>query len=435
MHTDTDFTELLNVVPPSPLHYRSDASVTGHALAPVDHGLLAAYAAIDRPALRQYRLERIRQQLRKQDYAGVLLADPINIRYATDTNNLGLWVMHSPSRYVFVATDGPVVLFEFDSSRHNSEHIETIDEIRPAIPWLYFLAGPRVEEKAERWALEVADLLTRHGAGNRRLAVDRCDPWGAEKLKARGIQLFDAQPLMEQARLIKSVQEIASHRVSMDVCDLAIARMRASLVPGITENQLWSIMHGTNVAQGGEWAESRLLNSGPRTNPWFQDASDKLIAAGEMVCFDTDMVGPGGYLSDISRSFICPGKAPTAAQRDLLDIASQQISFNLDLLRPGLSFREFAEGCWPVPRQFEHNRYMMMLHGVGLVDEYPSVAYAVDFAEWGYDGHFEENMVLSVESYIGERGGHEGVKLEEQVLITAAGAVKLSRTPLVDCDR
>ncbi|QNH77016.1 aminopeptidase P family protein [Pseudomonas protegens] len=435
MHTDTDFTELFTAVPPSPLRYRSDASVTGHALAPVDHGLLAAYAAIDRPALRQYRLERIRQQLRAQDYAGVLLVDPINIRYATDTNNLGLWVMHSPSRYVFVATDGPVVLFEFTSSRHNSEHIETIDEIRPAIPWLYFLAGPRVEEKAQRWALEVADLMTRHGAGNRRLAVDRCDPWGAEKLKAQGIQLFDAQPLMEQARLIKSPEEVASHRVSMDVCDLAIARMRASLVPGITENQLWSILHGTNVAQGGEWAESRLLNSGPRTNPWFQDASDKVIEAGEMVCFDTDMVGPGGYLSDISRSFICPGKAPTAAQRDLLEIASQQISFNLDLLRPGLSFREFAERCWPVPKQFEHNRYMMMLHGVGLVDEYPSVAYAVDFAEWGYDGHFEENMVLSVESYIGEQGGHEGVKLEEQVLVSATGALKLSRTPLVDDDR
>ena len=68
---------------------------------------------------------------------------------------------------------------------------------------------------------------------------------------------------MEQARLIKSAEEIASHRVSMAVCDLAIARMRASLVPGITENQLWSILHGTNVAQGGEWAESRLLSSGP----------------------------------------------------------------------------------------------------------------------------------------------------------------------------
>jgi len=153
--------------------------------------------------------------------------------------------------------------------------------------------------------------MARHGAGNRRLAVDRCDPWGAERLKAQGIQLFDAQALMEQARLIKSVQEIASHRVSMDVCDLAIARMRASLVPGITENQLWSIMHGTNVAQGGEWAESRLLNSGSRTNPWFQDASDKVIEAGEMVCFDTDMVGPGA----ISRTSPAVSSAPARRRR------------------------------------------------------------------------------------------------------------------------
>jgi Xaa-Pro aminopeptidase len=417
------------------LRFRDDAEVTAHRMAPVDAALLEAHAAIDRKALRRYRLERIRQQLREHDYAGILLADPINIRYATDTNNLGLWVMHSPSRYVFIATDGPMVLFEFSSSRHNSEHIETLDEIRPATPWLYFLAGPRVQEKAERWAREVAELVRRQGAGNRRLAVDRCDPWGAERLVRKGLQLFDAQPLMEQARLIKSAEEIASHRVSMDVCDLAIARMRASLVPGITENQLWSILHGTNVAQGGEWAESRLLSSSPRTNPWFQDASDRVIEAGEMVCFDTDMVGPGGYLSDISRSFICPGKAATAVQRDLLEIAAQQITHNLDLLRPGLSFREFAERCWPVPERYEPNRYMMMLHGVGLVDEYPSVAYAVDFAEWGYDGLFQENMVVSVESYIGERGGHQGVKLEEQVLITARGAVKLSRTPLLDLDR
>lgn len=324
---------------------------------------------------------------------------------------------------------------DFTSSKHNSTHVETIDEIRPATPWLYFLAGPRVDEKAALWAKEMADLVKQHGGGNCRLAVDRCDPWGAEKIKAQGIELFDAQPLMEQARLIKSAEEIQSHRVSMGVCDLAIARMRASLVPGITENQLWSILHGTNVAQGGEWAESRLLSSGPRTNPWFQDATDKVIEAGEMVCFDTDMVGPGGYLSDISRSFVCPGKSPTGYQRSLMQTAADQISHNTGLLRPGLTFRDFAEQCWPVPHKYEHNRYMMMLHGVGLVDEYPSVAYAVDFSEWGYDGVFQENMVVSVESYIGEEGGREGVKLEEQVLISASGAVKLSSTPLVDTYR
>ena len=96
-----------------------------------------------------------------------------------------------------------------------------------------------------------------------------------------------------------------------------------------------------------------------------------------------------------------------------------------------MSFREFAEHCWPVPDRYVHNRYMMMLHGVGLVDEYPSIAYAVDFDAWGYDGVLQENMVVSVESYIGEQGGKEGVKLEEQVLITSTGAIALSRCPLL----
>jgi Xaa-Pro aminopeptidase len=329
-----------------------------------------------------------------------------------------------------VATDGPVILFEFNSSKHNSDRIETIDEIRPTTPWIYFLAGPRVAEKANAWAIEISDLVHTYGGGNTRLAVDRCDPWGAAQLTSHGIQLFDAQALTEQARKIKGPAEIAQHHVSMGVCDLGIARMREALVPGITENQLWSVFHQTNIAHGGEWAESRLLTSGPRTNPWFQDASDRVIEAGDIVAFDTDMVGPGGYLSDISRSLICPGRAPTGQQRDLLGFAADQLSHNIGLLRAGVSFREFAERCWPVPDRYVHNRYMMMLHGSGLVDEYPSIAYAVDFDAWGYDGVLEENMVVSVESYIGEQGGKEGVKLEEQVLITANGAIVLSSCPL-----
>jgi Xaa-Pro aminopeptidase len=102
------------------------------------------------------------------------------------------------------------------------------------------------------------------------------------------------------------------------------------------------------------------------------------------------------------------------------------------LLRPGVSFREFGEICWPVPDEFVPNRYMMMLHGVGMVDEYPSIAYAADFADWGYDGVFEPNMVVSVESYIGARGGKEGVKLEQQVLITENGPRVMSTAPFED---
>ncbi|PMS28826.1 M24 family metallopeptidase [Paraburkholderia rhynchosiae] len=407
------------------------AHIEGYQIGTVDNSLIAEYVSVDRKGLRAYRLNRLREQLKKHDYAGMLLADPLNIRYATDTTNLGLWVMHSPSRYVFIATDGPVILFDFTSSKHNSTHVESIDEIRPATPWIYFLAGPRVDEKAEAWATEIADVVRSYGGGNLRLAVDRCDPWGAEKLKSKGIQLFDAQPLTEQARVIKGPEEIQQHAISMRVCDLGIARMKQVLQPGITENQLWSVFHQTNIAHGGEWAESRLLTSGPRTNPWFQDASNRAIEHGDVVAFDTDMVGPGGALSDISRTFICPGRQASGEQRDLLGFAADQIAHNVSLLQAGMSFREFAELCWPVPERYLHNRYMMMLHGVGLVDEYPSIAYAVDFDAWGYDGILEENMVVSVESYIGDKGGKEGVKLEEQVVITSKGAVPFAKTPLL----
>jgi len=410
----------------------SRLDLDGRSAVPLAFDLPARLAAIDQRKLRAYRLERLRGELQKRDYVGCLLSDPINIRYATGSRNMMLWTMHSPSRWAFVPAEGPVVLYEYDSSKHVNEGLETIAEIRPCTPWIYFLAGPRCEEKAGLWAREMADLVSTRGGKNRRLAVDRCEPMGAFKLAQHGLELFDAQEAIEQARLVKSLEEIACLRLAMDVCDAAITRMREALRPGITENQLWAILHEVNIAHDGEWIESRLLSSGERTNPWFQECGNRVIQAGDLVAFDTDMVGPLGYLADISRSWICPGKPPTNEQRRLSSIAQEQVLFNMSLIKPGVGFREFAEKCWPVPEEFIPNRYMMMVHGVGLVDEYPSVAYARDFADWGYDGAFQENMTVSVESYIGEIGGKEGVKLEQQVLITASGAVPLSKTPFED---
>ena len=232
--------------------------------------------------------------------------------------------------------------------------------------------------------------------------------------------------------MIKTPQELQCMQLSMDVCDVGVRRIREALRPGLTENQLWAVLHEANIAHDGEWIECRLLSSGPRTNPWFQECSNRVIEAGDLVSFDTDMVGPTGYLADISRAFVCPGKIPTGEQRRLYDIAQQQILTNIALIEPGLTFKEFGAECWPVPDRYVANRYMMMVHGAGMVDESPTVAYAADFEDWGYDGVFEENMVVCVESYIGDVGGAEGVKLEEQVLITATGAVPMSSSPLID---
>ena len=73
----------------------------------------ARLAAIDRRKLRVDRLARIRAELIAHDYGAALLADPINIRYATDTHTFNVWTLHAPGRYVFVPVDGPVVLFEY----------------------------------------------------------------------------------------------------------------------------------------------------------------------------------------------------------------------------------------------------------------------------------------------------------------------------------
>jgi Xaa-Pro aminopeptidase len=392
----------------------------------------ARIAAIDEPKLRAERLAKVRAELVKRDYGAALLTDPMNIRYATGSRNMAVWTMHGPGRYVFVPVDGPVVLFEYGACLHLSDNLDTVDELRKSVSWFYFMAGPRTMEKAELWSRDIIDLMRKHGGVDQRLAVDRCEPWGARHLTNAGITLFDAQEPLEQARMIKTSEEIQAMQLSMDVCDLAVGRMRAALHPGMTENELWSILHETNIAHDGEWIESRLLSSGPRTNPWFQECGSRVIEAGDMVGFDTDMVGPLGYLADISRSLVCPGKPATGEQRKLYEIAVEQIATNIDLIKPGVSFKEFGEKCWPVPDEYVPNRYMMMIHGAGLVDEFPTVAYAADFDDWGYDGMFDENMVVCVESYIGAVGGGEGVKLEQQVLIAADGAVPMSSDPIID---
>jgi Xaa-Pro aminopeptidase len=71
----------------------------------------------------------------------------------------------------------------------------------------------------------------------------------------------------------------------------------------------------------------------------------------------------------------------------------------------------------------------MQAHGCGMTGEYPYLYHEADFDAFGYDGALTENMTICVESYIGEPVGGQGVKLEQQVLLTAAGPELLSTFP------
>jgi Xaa-Pro aminopeptidase len=172
------------------------------------------------------------------------------------------------------------------------------------------------------------------------------------------------------------------------------------------------------------------LNSGPRTNPWFQESTSRVIRPNELVALDTDVVGCHGYYSDFSRTFHPGPDRPTAEQCSLYRLAVEQIEHNMSIIEPGLGFREYAERAWDIPERFRRNRYYLSAHGCGMTGEYPYLYHRADFGEAGYDGTIESGMTLCVESFIGPDDGTEGVKLEEQILVTDDGVELLSRFPL-----
>lgn len=394
----------------------------------MDDALARQPGSADFQAMSRYRLARLQKALQVRGVAAAILYDPINIRYATGSRNMLVWCLHNPVRYCVVPAEGRPVLFEFRGSEHLAKALAIDLEVRPAIAWSYFIAGSKVGERARLWSAEIDDLLEGWcGAGPQRVAVDRLDPAGTFALAELGHQIVDAQEAMEEARSVKSGDEILCIREAIAVADLALSRMKEALRPGISENALWSLLHQTNSAQGGEYIETRLLNSGERTNPWLQECSDRVIADGDIVCIDTDMVGPHGYCVDISRSLFCGAGRPTADQREAYRLAVEQVGYNTALIRPGLAYEDLSRQAWTIPPRFYAQHYASVAHGIGMTYENPRVVYPEDWAAGGCEGEFRENMTVCVESYIGEVGGAFGIKFTEQVLVTASGCEILSR--------
>ncbi len=383
----------------------------------------------DMEALREYRLERVREQLRKNDYAGALLFDPLNIRYATDSTNMQLWITHNSARCCFIATDGPVVLFDFHNCQHLSEHLSLIDEIRDLSGFFYFIGGSRCDEFADKFALEIADLLRQHGAGNRRLAVDRLEVNGVRAFDQVGIEIMPGMALMETAREIKNENELKAMRCAIAACDATLHEFEAAIEPGISEIELWAWLHAGNIKRGGDWIETRILSSGPRTNPWMAECGPRIIQPGDMVALDTDMVGVYGYCVDISRCWIAGDVQATREQKQLFEVAFEHVMEDMEVLKPGLTFKEMTFGGNQLHPKYRELQYGVKYHGVGLCDEYPAIYYPEAWESNGYDGVLKPGMCLTSEAYIGEVGGREGVKLEEQIVITEDGYELLSHFP------
>jgi len=380
---------------------------------------------IDQVRLRTYRIGRIREALRRHDAAMVLLVNPISLRYALDYRTYLLWQAHAHTTYAFVPAEGPVVAYNVYGKPPGA------DDVRIGHPNTYFDGGTELADSARLIARDVKEFLREIGSNSRRIAVEYVNPSLTQALLQAGLDVIDGVSVAEEARIIKSPDEIECIRWAVAVAEHGIAQMKAALRPGVTELQLWGLLNYTNLANNGDWHNGRMLASGPRINPWLQEATDRRIEDGDLVGFDTDMVGPLGYFADISRTFHCGPSRPTRRQRELYRLALEEISYNTTLVKPGMALSELQRRAWVPPEKFQENAYVCILHGVGMTDEFPRVNPAFR-GKNPYEGVIEAGMVLCIESYMGAVGERDGVKLEQQVVVTDEGVAPLSTYPFED---
>lgn len=423
MNDATDYSQAF-AAKPQPLTLEQAAWITPPMQAVDTEGM------IDVPRMRRYRQNRLREQIRAQGLDAIILVEPLSIRYATGVRNCTLFQMHIQAGYLFMPAEGPVVYFDSEPGRNTGSTLETIDEIRDdLLPLSYMFAGPRHDEWTRKWADQMDNLIRQHcGEGKKNVAIERAGFHAEQALVAKGHSVSDVAPVLAHARKIKSPEEILAMNLTIAVAEDGMTRMRDNLRNGVMEQELWAHMWSALIEGGGEWLDYRLLASGERTNPWQQEASSRMIRAGDLVVFDCGMVGPFSYGADISRAFHCGPGRPSDYQKSLYTMAHTEVMENTKLVLSGAAFSEIALNRHLPPTGFGDQPYPCMMHGLGMADEWPVILHSPDHPEF-YDGELEPGMVICVESYIGEIGGVEGVKLEDMVLVTESGPITLSRYP------
>ena len=381
--------------------------------------------AIDFDAMHAYRLDRIRSALGEAGAAMCVLVSPVSLRYAVDYKTYALFQSHVPTSYLFVPVEGPLII------HHVYGASPLVDDVRAGRPISFFDGGSEMIEGARLLADDIVNYLSEIGTDNRRIAVEYVNPSITMAMMQRGLDIIDGVAIAERARLIKSNDEIECMRWAIAVAEFGIARIRDAIKPGVTELQLFGLLSYVNLANNGEWHDGRMLASGPRINPWCQEATQRQIETGDLIGVDTDMVGPFSYFADVSRTFHCgPGK-PTARQKALYRLAVAEVEHNLKLVQPGMTLREIQKQAYRQAEEFHAHAYPCVIHGVGMTDEYPRVD-PIFRGPNPYDDTLEAGMVLAIESFVGAVGESDGVKIEQQVLVTDDGYEMLASYPLED---
>ncbi len=383
---------------------------------------------LDVERLRTERLLRIKSLLKQSQLGALLCFDMNNVRYITSTH-LGTWAMDKLARFTLLPQDDEPILWDFGSAaRHHQLYCPWLGERSRA--GISTQRGAMLPEagRAEAVARKIRlELEERHLLGEP-VGVDVVEMPVLFALQKEGITVVDGQQLMQQARLIKTIDEITLLSTACMMVDAAYDELYRFMKPGVRENECVGLVSKVLYDMGSEQVEGVNAISGERCSPHPHVFSDRALRPGDPAYFDI-LHSYNGYRTCYYRTFAVGSASQSMVDaykycREILDAA-------VNTIRPGVTTADVAK-LWPRAEEFgfadEEAAFALQYgHGVGLsIWEKPIFSRLVSL---DHPEVIEEGMVFALETFWPASDGWTAARIEEQLVVTKDGCEVITRFP------
>jgi len=385
----------------------------------------------DMERLRDERLARARQMLEESELGALLCFDMNNIRYITATH-IGTWAMDKLARFCLLPRGGEPVVWDFGSAaRHHDLHCPWLEGRSPAGISTMRGAMPPGAGRADDVAAKVRAVLAEQGLLDAPVGVDVVEPSVMFALQRAGLEVADGQQLMQDARVIKTRDEITLLDTAAMMVDAAYDELYRALRPGMRENECVGLVSKALYDMGSEHVEGVNAISGERANPHPHVFTDRALRPGDPAYFDI-LHSYLGYRTCYYRTF-----AIASASRGLVDAYKRcryYLDAAIDIIEPGVSTADVAS-VWPRAQEFgfpdEESAFALQFgHGLGLsIWEKPIISRLVSLEN---PETIEEGMVFALETFWPAADGWQAARIEEELVVTADGCEVISRFPAED---
>lgn len=384
---------------------------------------------VDYARLRDYRLERVKKEIKKSGVGALMCYDFDNIRYITGTH-VGEWCRNKMNRYCILPSNADPLLFDPACPSKRIRNPWIADRVWPAVGSM----RGAIQEDAmmvEDVADEVLKWLKEYGLENKQLGIDITDIALLRQLEMRNIEVVDGQKVMLAARMIKSADEIELLKTAAAMVDAAYETIARAIKPGVRENDLVAIANRELYSMGSDLVECVNSISGSRGAPHSHTFSNRMIRPGEMVYLDI-MHSYNGYRTCYYRTFVC-GK-PNRAQEEANETCLKWLYDSIAQVKPGASTADIAR-AWPSAQELGFNNekeaYLLQFaHGIGMsIWEKPIISRL-----FSLDKPFiiEEGMVFAMETWCPAKDGSGSARIEEEVVVTKDGCEIITKYPCED---